>query len=136
MLDMYVTCIRQVATLLGYGKPQVLEVFKNTLPTRLYWVLFPIEHLRLAVETAKRILMKVKIDRQLAGQSSSTPFMNVRDGYNSKKVVTFDMQDRLDDKIDKLTLICKLADQGSDQNKPFKIQIYQGKRRGTNKKLL
>ena len=29
--------------------------------------------------------------------------MNVRDGYNSKKVVTFDMQDRLDDKIDKLT---------------------------------
>ena len=29
--------------------------------------------------------------------------MNVRDGYNSKKVVAFDMQDRLDDKIDKLT---------------------------------
>ena len=90
-LDAYVTCIRQVATLLGYGKPQVLEVFKNTLPTRLYWVLFPIEDLRLAVETAKRILTKEKIDRQLAGQSSSTPFMNVRDGYNSKKVVTFDM---------------------------------------------
>ena len=55
---------------LGYGKPQVLEVFKNTLPTRLYWVLFPIEDLRLAVETAKRILIKEKIDRQLVGQSS------------------------------------------------------------------
>ena len=41
-LDAYATCIRQVATLLGYGRPQVLEVFKNTLPTRLYWVLFPI----------------------------------------------------------------------------------------------
>ena len=25
-------CIRQVATLLGYGEPQILEVFKNTLP--------------------------------------------------------------------------------------------------------
>ena len=60
-LDSYVTHIRQLATLLGYGKPQVLEVFKNILPTRLYRVLFPIEDLRLAVETAKRILTKEKI---------------------------------------------------------------------------
>ena len=42
-LDSYVTHIRQVATLFGYGEPQILEVFKNTLPTTLYWVLFPIE---------------------------------------------------------------------------------------------
>ena len=34
-LDAYVTHIRQLATLLGYGKPQVLVVFKNTLPVRL-----------------------------------------------------------------------------------------------------
>ena len=27
--------IRQVGTLLGYGKPQMLEVFKNTLPMDL-----------------------------------------------------------------------------------------------------
>ena len=94
--------ISQVATLLGYGEPQVLEVFKITIPMRLYWVLFPIEDLRLAVETAKRILTKEKIDRQLVGQSSSTPFMNIRDGYNSmKKVVALDTQDRLDDKLDK-----------------------------------
>ena len=32
----YVIRIRQVATLLGYGEPQILEVFKNTLPTKLY----------------------------------------------------------------------------------------------------
>ena len=54
-IDSYVMQIRQVATLLGYGKPQVLEVFKNTLPTKLYWILFPIEDLRQALETAKRI---------------------------------------------------------------------------------
>ena len=36
---------------LGYEEPQVLEVFKNTLPTKLYWILFPIEDLRQAVET-------------------------------------------------------------------------------------
>ena len=28
-IDSYVTCIRQAATLLGYGGPQILEVFKN-----------------------------------------------------------------------------------------------------------
>ena len=31
-VDAYITCIRQVATLLSYGEPQSLEVFKNTLP--------------------------------------------------------------------------------------------------------
>ena len=55
--------IRQVATLLGYGEPQVLEVFKNTLPTKLYWILFAIEDLIQAVETAKRILTKEKLDK-------------------------------------------------------------------------
>ena len=61
ILDSYVMCISQVTTLLGYGEPQILEVFKNTLPTRLYWVLFPIEDLRQVVETAKRIITKEKI---------------------------------------------------------------------------
>ena len=45
-IDSYVVCIRQVATLLGYREPQILEVFKNTLPPKLYWILFPIEDLR------------------------------------------------------------------------------------------
>ena len=40
-LDTYVTCIRQVEVLLVYGKPKILELFKNTLTNRLYWVLFP-----------------------------------------------------------------------------------------------
>ena len=45
-LDVYVTCIRQVVALVGYGKSQILEVFKNTFPLRVYWVLFTIEDLR------------------------------------------------------------------------------------------
>ena len=32
-IDSYVIRIRQVATLLGYGESQILEVFKNTLPS-------------------------------------------------------------------------------------------------------
>ena len=79
-IDPYVIQIRQVATLLGYGEPQILEVFKNTLPTKLDWILFPIEDLRQAVDTAKRILTKEKLDKQLTGQTSTSPFLSVRDG--------------------------------------------------------
>ena len=98
-LDSYVTWIRQVAILLCYGQPQIFEVFKYTLLTRLCWVLFPIEDLRQAVETAKRILTTEKIDRQLMGQSSSTPFMSIKDSYVNKRV-TFDTKDGLEEKID------------------------------------
>ena len=59
-LDSYGTHIRQVATQLAYGKPQVLEVFKSSLPTKLYRVLFPIEDIRQAIEKAKGILTKEK----------------------------------------------------------------------------
>ena len=75
-MDVYLTRIKQVAVLLGYEELQMLEVFKNTFPNRLYWVLFPIEDSRQAVETVKRILTKEKKDRQLSGQSTaSAPFM-------------------------------------------------------------
>ena len=42
MIGAYVNHIRQVETLLGYEELQVLEVFKNTIPNRLYWILYPI----------------------------------------------------------------------------------------------
>ena len=60
MPDAYVTRIRQVARLLGYGEQQVLEVFKNTVPNRLYWVLFPIDNLREVVGDSKEIFDKGK----------------------------------------------------------------------------
>ena len=94
-IDLYVTHIRQIAALLGYGEPQILEVFKNTLCTKLYWILFPIEDLRQAVEKAKRILTKEKIDRQLSGQSSSIPFMSIKDSHSRK--VSFDTREELGD---------------------------------------
>ena len=88
-IDAYVHCIRQVANLLGYQDPQTLEVFKNTISSKLSWVLFLIEDLRIAVDTAKRMLTKEKIDKQLVGQSSSTPFMNIRDSQGKK--ISFNM---------------------------------------------
>ena len=107
-IDSYIIRIRQVATLLGYGELQILEVFKNTLLAKLYRILFPIEDLRQAVDMAKRILTKEKLDKQLTGQTSTSPFMSVRDGKERR--VSFNTKDELGDKIDKLTAVMsKLA---------------------------
>ena len=95
----------------------------------LYWILFPTEGLQRAIETAKRILTKEKIDRQLSGQSSSTSFMSNRNSHKSK--VSFDTKEELGDKIDKLVvMIGKLATRDSGTCRQFKPQIYQGKGRG------
>ena len=102
-IDAYVHCIRQVANLLGYQDPQFLEVFTNTLPSKLYWILFPIEDLRAVVDTAKRMLTKEKWDKQLAGQTFSTPFMNLRDSQDKK--VSFNMRDDLEQKIAELMIM-------------------------------
>ena len=130
MIDSYVIRIRQVANLLGYGEPQILEVFKNTLPTKLYWILFPIEDLRQAVDTAKRILTKEKLDKQLTGQTSTSPFMSIKEGTDKR--VSCDTRDELGDMIDKLTVVMsKLAATENHERRPFKPQIY--KSRGQNR---
>ena len=64
----------QVAVMLNYGEMQILENFKNTLPYRLYLTLINVNNLRDAIDLAKRVLTKEKLDRQLTGQAS-TPFM-------------------------------------------------------------
>ena len=125
-IDSYVIQIRQVAKLLGYEEPQILEVFKNTLPTKLYWILFPIEDLREAVDIAKRIFTKEKLDEQLTGQTSTSPFMNIRDGTERK--MSFNTRDELGDKIDKLTVVMsRLAAKDNHEKRPFKPQIYKSR---------
>ena len=60
-IDSYISKINQVTALLNYGEPQILELFKNTLPSKLYWISFPINNLREAVDAAKRVLTKEKL---------------------------------------------------------------------------
>ena len=130
-IDAYVTEIRWVATLLGYGEPQILEVFTNTLPTTLYWILFPIEDLRQAVEMAKKIMTKEKLDKQLTGQASTSPFMSIRERANRKML--FNTRDELEDKIVKLTVMLgRLAAKENTEKRQFKPQIYQNEGRGQN----
>ena len=131
-IDAHVTQIRQVATFLGYGELEILEVFKTAVPIKLYWILFPIEDLRQAVETAKRILTKEKLDKQLTGQTFTSPFMSIREGANRK--VSFETRDELGDKIDKLTVMLgRLAAKDNNKKRPFKPKIYHSRGRGQNR---
>ena len=90
-IDGYIHKVKQVAALLDYGELQILELFKNTLPSRLYYLLYQIDNLNVMIETAKRILTKEKIDKQKTGQSSTTPFMKASQVKSKKneKVVSF-----------------------------------------------
>ena len=88
--------------------------------------IFPIEDLRQAVETAKRILTKEKLDKQLTGQASTSPFMSIKEGGSRR--VSFDKREGLGHKIDKLTvMIGKLVTKDSNRNRPFKPQIHKSR---------
>ena len=121
--------IRQVANLLGYREPQILEVFKNTLSTKLYWILFPIEDLRQAVDTVKRILTKEKLDKQLTGQAFTSPFLSVRDGtdrrvlFNTKEETPEGIRDRMIEEITQMEDIITITEIEVDQEKGISQEI-------------
>ena len=54
----------QVMAMLNCGEMQILENFKNTLPYRLNSTLINVNNLRDAIDLAKRVLTKEKLDRQ------------------------------------------------------------------------
>ena len=76
-INSYIHKVKQVAALLNYGEPQILELFKNTLPSRLYYMVYSINKLREAVKTEKCMLTKEQIDKHKSGQAASSPFMKV-----------------------------------------------------------
>ena len=59
-IDSYVTRVSQWAAILNYGKPQLLELMKNTLPSRFYPILFPVDNLRDMITTEKRVMIEKK----------------------------------------------------------------------------
>ena len=123
----YVLRMSQVVAMLIYGEMQILENFKNTLPYRLYSTLINVNNLRDAIDLAKRVLSKEKLDRQLTGQSS-TPFMKATSNSDSnspqnhqKKGVTFDTMKTLErnsDCIDRLTSLVSDLKMTMDRKQP------------------
>ena len=83
----------------------------------------------------KRVLTKEKIDRQLTGQSvTTTPFMKVGDVHHSIKTVSFNTHDLIREQLESLTsMVYNMSIHKEDNNRPFKPQIHQKKRRGQNR---
>ena len=141
-IDSYVLRMSQVAAMLNYGEMQILENFKNTLLYQLYSTLINVNNLRDAIDLAKRVLTKEKLDRQLTGQSS-TPFMRMtgNDNYsmqtNNQRGVTFDAMETLERNsncIDKLTSLVSNMKMTIDRKQsPYKPRIYQGRSRNQNR---
>ena len=125
--------------MLNYEEPQILELMKNTLPSRLYPIPFTINNLRDVIAMAKWVMIKEKIDRQKTDQSYATPFMRVNDCSQSsersgKKSVTFDVIEtfeRHNNSIDKLTsLVSKMNVKMDRKETPYKPKVYQSRPRG------
>ena len=131
-IDSYILKVKQVASLLNYGEPEILELFKNTLPSKLYWILFPINNLREAVETAKRVMNKEKLDKQLTGQASKiSPFMKLGDDTTSAQQKMLNPQE-----IEAISSrVYNMSLQQDKTSKPFKPQVYQRRGRGQDTKL-
>ena len=134
--------VSQCAVMLNYGEPQILELMKNTLPSRLYPFLFLIDNPRDAITTAKCAMIKEKIDRQKTNQSSATPFMRVNDCGQStdksgKRGVTFDVMETLErhsNSIDRLTsLVSKMNVKMDKKEVPYKSRVYQNRPRGNSR---
>ena len=141
-IDSYVLRMSQVAAMLNYREMWILENFKNTLPYRLYSTLINVNNLRDAIDLAKRVLTKEKLNRQLTRQSS-TPFMKATSNTDShspqnqqKKGVTFDAMETLEsnsDCIDRLTSLVSDLKMTMDRKWPqYKPKIYQGRPQNQN----
>ena len=88
--------------------------------------MFPIEDLRQAVDTAKKLPTKEKLDKQLTGQTSTSPFMSIREGTDKR--VSFNTRDKLGEKIDRLTVVMsKLVAKDNHEKNPFRPQIYKSR---------
>ena len=93
-------------------------------------MLYQIDGLRTAIETAKRILTKEKIHTQRTGQSSASPFMKASQ-ENSKKncekgllFCALETIERNSDSIDKLTSLVNKLDMELDRREPKVDQEY------------
>ena len=138
LIDGYIQKVKQVAALLDYGETQILELFKNTLPSRLYYMLYQIDDLRVVVETAKRLLTKEQMDKK-AGQSSASPFMQVNQGSSKgkdkmEKKVSFsavEAMERTTDSIERLaSLMGKMDTKLNRREDQYRPRVYQGRSRG------
>ena len=123
----YIQKVKQVAALLDYGDLQILELFKNTFPSRLYYMLYNVDNLREVIEMAKRILTKEQMDKK-AGQSSTSPFMQINQSSSkgkdkTEKKVSFSAIEAMERTTDRHTKISILNGQDGHKTRQERRSI-------------
>ena len=105
----------------------------------MYYLLYQVDNLNAAIETAKRILTKEKIDKQKTGQSSATPFMKASQEKSKKNekgvsfgtIETKETMKRHSNSIDMLTsLVNKLDMKLYRKEVQYRSAVYQNRNRG------
>ena len=133
------TKLSKVTALLDYGEPHILELFKNTLASRLYYLLCQRGSLNAMIKTAKRILTKEKIDKHKTGLSSTTPCMKASQDKSKKseKGVTFgaletkETIDKHSNNNKKITSLANKLDMRLDRREAqHRPAVYQNRNRG------
>ena len=94
--------------------------------------MFPINNLQEAVDAAKRVLTKEKLDKHLSGQTAnSTPFMKMGDTVHPGKKISIKPQDSIKERLVNLTsMMYKMSIQQEEGKKPFEPQVYPKRGRG------
>ena len=98
-------------------------------------MVYNINNLREAVETAKCMLTKEQIDGHKSGQAASSPFMKVNQQNFKKKGVTFNAMETIQkqgDSIDKLTSLMNELNSKldrKDNSSQYKPRIHAGRNR-------
>ena len=94
--------------------------------------MFPINNLQEAVDAAKRVLMKEKLDKHLSGQTTnSTPFMKMEGTVHQCKKISIKPQDSIKERLENLTsMMYKISMQQEEGKKPFKPWVYPKRKRG------
>ena len=133
-IDGYIHKVKQVVALLDYVEPQILELFINTLPSRLYCMVYHMNDLIVAVEMAKRLLIKEQMDKK-AGQSITNPFMQVSQNKDKmEKKVSFSIveaKERTTVSIERLASLMDRIDTKLDRREDqYRPRVYQSRNRG------
>ena len=101
-------------------------------------MLYQINDLRVAVEMAKRLLIKEQMDKK-AGQSTTSPFMQVNQSHpkNKDKIekkVSFsavEAVERTTDSIERLASLMDRMDTKLDRREDqYRPRVYQGRNQG------
>ena len=146
-IDSYVTRVKQIAVLLNYGDPEMLELLRNTLQSRLYYLIYRENNLEEVIEIAKTVLTKEKLEKEKTGQATVSSFMHAsmdrsrrsrsRRGLSFDALDTKESIDKNRDSINKLTSVVNKIDMKLDRREAlYRPTVYQNRNRGCGQRQI